>query len=107
LTGGWTIGGEHAVLDTKGGAIVYRFHARDLHLVLGPGPDGKPIRFRVTIDGAPPGEARGADLDVDGAGLVKTHRLYSLIRQNGAIVDRTFEIRFLDPGVQAYAFTFG
>ena len=73
----------------------------------GPGADGKPVRFRVTIDGAPPGDAHGADIGADGAGVAKTHRLYRLIRQNGAIVDRTFEIRFLDPGVQAYAFTFG
>jgi cytochrome c biogenesis protein CcdA/thiol-disulfide isomerase/thioredoxin len=107
LSGNWTIGGEHAALDAKGGGIVYRFHARDLHLVLGPGADGKPVRFRVTIDGAPPGDAHGADIGADGVGVAKTHRLYRLIRQNGAITDRTFEIRFLDPGVQAYAFTFG
>ena len=107
LSGNWTIGGEHAALDAKGGGIVYRFHARDLHLVLGPGADGKPVRFRVTIDGAPPGDAHGADIGADGVGVAKAHRLYRLIRQNGAIVDRTFEIRFLDPGVQAYAFTFG
>ena len=107
LSGNWTIGGEHAALDAKGGGIVYRFHARDLHLVLGPGADGKPVRFRVTIDGAPPGDAHGADIGADGVGIAQTHRLYRLVRQNGAIVDRTFEIRFLDPGVQAYAFTFG
>jgi hypothetical protein len=107
LSGNWTIGAENAALDAKGGGIVYRFHARDLHLVLGPGADGKPVRFRVTIDGAPPGDAHGADAGADGAGVANTHRLYRLIRQNGAIVDRTFEIRFLDPGVQAFAFTFG
>ncbi len=107
LSGDWTIGGEHAALDAKGGGIVYRFHARDLHLVLGPGADGKPVRFRVTLDGAPPGDAHGADIGADGVGVAKTHKLYRLIRQNGAIVDRTFEIRFLDPGVQAFAFTFG
>jgi thiol-disulfide isomerase/thioredoxin len=107
FSGRWTIGGEHAVLGEKGGGIVYRFHARDLHLVIGPGSDGKPIRFRVTIDGAPPGAAHGADIGADGAGVAKEHRLYRLLRQNGAIVDRTFEIHFLDPGVQAYAFTFG
>jgi cytochrome c biogenesis protein CcdA/thiol-disulfide isomerase/thioredoxin len=107
LAGGWTIGGEHAVLDQKGGSIVYRFHARDLHLVLGPGPDGKPVRFRVTIDGAPPAASHGTDVDANGQGVVTGQRLYQLVRQSGAIADHTFEIRFLDPGVQAYAFTFG
>jgi cytochrome c biogenesis protein CcdA/thiol-disulfide isomerase/thioredoxin len=107
LEGDWTVGAEHAALDAKDGGIVYRFHARDLHLVLGPGPDGKPIRFRVTIDGAPPGNSHGADVDADGQGVVKEQRLYQLVRQDGAIADRNFEIRFLDPGVQAFAFTFG
>ena len=107
LSGDWTIGKEDAVLNEKGGSIVYRFHARDLHLVLGPGPDGKPVRFRVTIDGAPPGDSHGTDVDADGQGVVTGQRLYQLIRQSGTIADHTFEIRFLDPGVQAYAFTFG
>ena len=107
LSGVWTIGGEHATLDAKGGGIIYRFHARDLHLVLGPVPDGGPVRFHVTIDGAPPGDAHGIDVDADGDGVVTAQRLYQLIRQSGAIGDRTFEIRFLDPGVQAFAFTFG
>jgi cytochrome c biogenesis protein CcdA/thiol-disulfide isomerase/thioredoxin len=107
LSGDWTIGGEHADLNTKDGAIVYRFHARDVHLVLGPAPGGEPIRFRVTIDGAAPGENHGADVDAAGDGTVTEQRLYQLVRQNGKITDRTFEIRFLDPGVQAYAFTFG
>ncbi len=107
LTGDWTVLGEHAVLNAKGGGIVYRFHARDLHLVLGPGPGGKPIRFAVTMDGAPPGDAHGADIGADGKGIANTHRLYNFIRQSGPIVDHTFEIRFLDPGVEAYAFTFG
>jgi len=107
LAGKWTIGGEHAVLDQKDGSIVYRFHARDLHLVLGPGPDGKPVRFRVAIDGAPPGTSHGTDVDADGQGVVTGQRLYQLVRQSGVIADHTFEIRFLDPGVQAYAFTFG
>ncbi len=102
-----TIGNEHAALDKKDGGIVYRFHARDLHLVLGPAPDGKPIRFRVTLDGAAPGDNHGADTDADGQGTVTGQRLYQLIRQSGTIADRNFEIRFLDPGVQAYAFTFG
>ncbi len=107
LVGDWTIGEERADLSTKDGGIVYRFHARDLHLVLGLGHDGKPVRFRVTIDGAAPGDSHGSDIDADGLGAVTEQRLYQLIRQRGSIADHTFEIRFLDPGVQAYAFTFG
>jgi len=107
LAGNWTIGGENAVLDQAGGSILYRFHARDLHLVLGPAPDGKPIRFRVTIDGKPPGDSHGADVDAAGDGVVEGERLYQLVRQNGPVVDRVFEIEFLNPGVRAYAFTFG
>jgi thiol-disulfide isomerase/thioredoxin len=107
LAGNWTIGGENAVLDQAGGSIVYRFHARDLHLVLGPASDGKPIRFRVTLDGKPPGADHGMDTDADGYGTVKESRLYQLIRQQGAVHDRTFRIEFLTPGVQAFAFTFG
>jgi cytochrome c biogenesis protein CcdA/thiol-disulfide isomerase/thioredoxin len=106
LSGDWTIGEERARLNRKDGSIVYRFHARDLHLVLG-AANGKPIRFHVTIDGKPPGDSHGVDVDADGQGVVNGQRLYQLIRQNGAITDRTFEIRFLDPGVEAYAFTFG
>src|SRR5262249_4937639 len=97
LSGDWTIGKEDAVPNEKGCSIVYRFHARDLHLVLGPAPDGKPVRFRVTIDGAPPGNSHGADIDADGRGTVSGQRLYQLVRQGGAISDRTFEIEFLDP----------
>ncbi|MFK8250092.1 cytochrome c biogenesis protein DipZ [Ancylobacter terrae] len=107
LTGTWTVAAEHAALDAPDGAIVYRFHARDLHLVLGPGRDGKPVRFKVTLDGAPPGDAHGMDVNADGEGVVSDQRLYQLIRQPGAVGERTFEIRFLDPGVEAYAFTFG
>lgn len=107
LNGTWTVGAEHAVLNEKGGSIVYKFHARDLHLVLGPGTKGKPVRFKVTIDGAAPGASHGEDTDEQGMGTVTGQRLYQLIRQQGAISDRTFEIRFLDPDVQAYAFTFG
>lgn len=106
LTGNWTIGGEHAALNEKDGSIVYRFHARDLHLVLA-STDAKPVRFRVTIDGKPPGDNRGMDVDANGEGVVNGQRLYQLVRQAGDIADRTFEIRFLDPGVQAFAFTFG
>jgi cytochrome c biogenesis protein CcdA/thiol-disulfide isomerase/thioredoxin len=107
LSGNWTVKPENATLDKTGGRIVYRFHARDLHLVLGPSADGRPVKFRVTIDGAAPGADHGADADADGQGVVDGHRLYQLIRQSGAVADRTFEIEFLDPGVQAYAFTFG
>jgi thiol-disulfide isomerase/thioredoxin len=107
LAGDWTIGKEDALLNEKGGSIVYRFHARDLHLVLGPGPDGGPVRFRVTIDGKAPGSSHGVDIDADGQGTVTGQRLYQLIRQGGKITDHTFEIEFLDPGVQAYAFIFG
>ena len=107
LSGDWLVSGERATLNSDSGKITYRFHARDLHLVLGPTADGKPIQFRVTIDGQAPGEAHGADTDADGHGVVSGQRLYQLIRQNGAIKDHTFEIQFLDPGVHAYAFTFG
>ncbi len=107
LAGNWTIGAEQAALNAKDGRIVYRFHARDLHLVLGPGSDGKPVRFQVTIDGGTPGANRGVDVDAAGQGVVARQRLYQLIRQKGEIGDHTFEIRFLDPGVHAYAFTFG
>ncbi|MGB3042653.1 MAG: cytochrome c biogenesis protein DipZ [Xanthobacteraceae bacterium] len=107
LTGDWTIANERASLDAPGGGIVYRFHARDLHLVLGPGSDGKPVRFRVTIDGKPPGNDHGMDTNADGNGTVTGERLYQLIRQKGDIADHTFAIEFLDPGVRAYAFTFG
>ena len=107
VAGAWTIGGESAVLDEKGGGIAYRFHARDLHLVMGPGADGSPVRFRVTIDGSAPGGSHGADTDAAGAGVVERQRLYQLVRQNGDVADHTFRIEFLDPGVQVFAFTFG
>ena len=107
LAGEWNVRGENAILTSKGGKIIYRFHARDLHLVLGPGPDGKPIRFRVTLDGAAPLEDHGIDVDEKGNGTVKGYRLYQLIRQKDKVEDRTFEIEFLDPGGEAFAFTFG
>lgn len=107
LDGTWTVDGESAGLDQAGGAIVYRFHARDLHLVMGPGADGKPIRYRVTIDGASPGQSHGVDTSEDGTGVVTGQRLYQLVRQKGSILDHTFKIEFLDPGVRAFAFTFG
>ncbi|WP_233238292.1 cytochrome c biogenesis protein CcdA [Bordetella sp. LUAb4] len=107
LAGHWIVEDEQARLDQSGGRIVYRFHARDLHLVLGPGADHKPVRFRVTVDGKAPGDAHGADVAADGSGTVTEQRLYQLLRQPGAVGDHTFAIEFLDPGVSAYAFTFG
>jgi len=107
LSGSWNVGEESAVLQKAPGKIAFRFHARDLHLVLGNTKEGKPVRFTVTVDGAPPGEDHGADTDASGSGAVQGHRLYQLIRQKGSVEDRTFEIEFLDPGVQAFAFTFG
>jgi thiol-disulfide isomerase/thioredoxin len=107
LSGDWTVRGENAVLNGVSGSIVYRFHARDLHLVLGPAADRKPIRFRVTIDGNAPGADHGTDTDANGQGVVESQRLYQLVRQKNWISDRTFAIEFLDPGVHAYAFTFG
>jgi thiol-disulfide isomerase/thioredoxin len=107
LGGAWKVGPESAVLESAPGKVVFRFHARDLHLVLGPTKSGKPIRFKVTLDGTAPGDDHGSDTDDSGAGTVQGHRLYQLIRQKGAVEDRTFEIEFLDPGVQAFAFTFG
>jgi thiol-disulfide isomerase/thioredoxin len=107
LGGSWKVGPESAVLDSAPGKIVFRFHARDLHLVLGSTKNGKPIRFKVTLDGTAPGDDHGSDTDASGAGTVQGHRLYQLIRQKGAVEDRTFQIEFLDPGVQAFAFTFG
>ncbi|MHA4866663.1 cytochrome c biogenesis protein DipZ [Duganella sp. PWIR1] len=107
LAGNWLSQADQITLNQGSGSIVYRFHARDLHLVLGPGKDGKPVRFRVTIDGAAPGQDHGADIAADGSGKIDSQRLYQLVRQNGTVGDRTFSIEFLDPGVQAYAFTFG
>ncbi len=107
LTGTWTVGPEQATLNKAGGGMTYRFSARDLHLVLGPSADGKPVRFQVTVDGKAPGTDHGSDIDAGGNGTVTATRLYQLVRQSGDVTARSFEIRFLDPGVQAYAFTFG
>ncbi len=107
LTGRWTIGEEKSVSAAAGTRITFYFHARDLHLVLGPGAGNKPVRFKVTLDGQPPGTAHGMDTDEAGNGTVTGQRLYQLIRQQGMIGNRTFGIEFLDPGVEAYAFTFG
>src|SRR5579863_6016595 len=107
LVGKWNVGGERAMLLAAPGKIVFRFHARDLHLVLGPAKDSRPIRFRVLLDGSAPLDDHGVDVDAQGNGTVKEYRLYQLIRQKGKVEDRTFQIEFLDPDVQAFAFTFG
>jgi cytochrome c biogenesis protein CcdA/thiol-disulfide isomerase/thioredoxin len=107
LAGTWTDHAQVASLGSARGKIVYRFHARDVHLVLGPAANGKPVRFRVKIDGKAPGENHGGDTDAAGDGTITNQRLYQLIRQKDPIEDHTFEIEFLDPGAQAYAFTFG
>jgi thiol-disulfide isomerase/thioredoxin len=107
LSGNWTVKKEAAVLNEPNGSIAYRFHARDLHLVMGPAAPGTSVRFRVRIDGQPPGAAHGIDVDEQGDGTVTEQRLYQLIRQPKPIADRQFEIEFLGPGVEAFAFTFG
>ena len=107
LSGDWTVRNEAAVLNRPNGGIAYRFHARDVHLVMGPTTPGTSLRFRVSIDGKPPGAAHGLDVDEEGYGSVTGQRLYQLVRQPGRIADRQFEIEFLDPGVEALAFTFG
>jgi hypothetical protein len=107
LSGLWNVGPESAALQAAPGKILFRFHSRDLHLVLSPGKDAKPVRFVVRLDGAAPGQSCGVDTAPDGSGEVRDPRLYQLIRQKGPIVDRSFEIEFLDPGVHALDFTFG
>jgi thiol-disulfide isomerase/thioredoxin len=107
LEGKWDDHEQDAVLKSPTGKIAFRFYARDLHLVLGPSADAKPIRFRVTIDGQAPGENHGEDIDAQGNGVVTDHRLYQLVRQQGPVKEHVFVIEFLDPGVQAFSFTFG
>jgi thiol-disulfide isomerase/thioredoxin len=107
LSGDWTMEEGAITLNAANGQIAYRFHARDLNLVSGPAAQGASIRFQVLLDGQPPGAAHGADADGQGQGTVTEQRLYQLIRQPERITDRTFEITFLDPGVEAYSFTFG
>jgi hypothetical protein len=107
LDGNWVQGAQSVRLVTAGGRIVYRFAARDLHLVLGPAADGRPVRFRVTLDGLAPEADHGGDTSADGQGVVREHRLYQLVRQSDGTAERRFEIEFLDPGVEAFAFTFG
>jgi hypothetical protein len=106
LAGEWTIGSEKVLLDQAGGSITLRFHARDAHLVLSPG-GRQPTPFRVLVDDEPPGPSHGVDVDEDGNGLLREGRMYQLLRQHDAVRERTLEITFLEPGVEAYSFTFG
>lgn len=107
LAGDWTVGKQSVVLNQANGRIAYRFHARDLHLVMGPPIRGHSVPFRVSIDGQPPGSEHGIDIDDQGNGALTEPRLYQLIRQANAIADRHFEIEFLNAGAEAFAFTFG
>jgi hypothetical protein len=107
LAGDWTVGGKACVLDVAGGRIVFRFHARDVHLVMSPGERGRSVPFRVLVDGEPPGNAHGLDVDDQGHGTLSEERLHQLIRKRGPVTDRTFEIIFDAPGAEAYCFTFG
>jgi hypothetical protein len=107
LGGSWNVGAESAVLQQAPGKIAFRFHSRDVHMVLAPAANGKPVRFKVRLDGAAPGGDHGVDANADGAGEIRQPRMYQLIRQKGPMRDRTFEIEFLDPAVQAFSFTFG
>jgi thiol-disulfide isomerase/thioredoxin len=107
LGGSWNVGAESGVLEAAPGKIVFRFHSRDVHMVLGPTKKGKPIPFKVTLDGAAPGDDAGVDSAPGGDGEVREPRLYQLIRQKGHVGDRTFQIEFFDSGLQAFSFTFG
>ena len=107
LSGTWTVSGDRATTSAPGGKIAYRFHARDLNLVMAPEARGKAIKFRVLLDGKPPGAAHGIDVDAEGNGTLGDQRMYQLIRQPGAVGDRLFEIEFAEPGASAFSFTFG
>jgi thiol-disulfide isomerase/thioredoxin len=107
LSGDWTIEGGASVLNKAGGRIAFRFHARDVNLVMGPPSRGAAVPFRVLVDREPPGDAHGLDVDEEGRGTVAQQRLYQLVREPRSITDRTFEITFLEPGAEAYVFTFG
>ena len=107
LGGSWNIGAESGKLESATGKVVFRFHSRDLHMVLGPAKSGTPTRFKVKLNGVAPGDDHGSDSGADGTGKVRQPRMYQLIRQKGPIKDLTFEIEFLDPGVEAFSFTFG
>jgi thiol-disulfide isomerase/thioredoxin len=106
LSGEWTIGAESIVLEQAGGSITFRFHARDAHLVLAPGSQ-EPIPFRLLLDGEAPGPSAGVDVYEAGSGLLREGRMHQLVREHDAVRDRTLEITFLEPGAEAYAFTFG
>jgi thiol-disulfide isomerase/thioredoxin len=107
LSGEWTVGRQSIVLNRSNGIILYRFHARDLHVVMGPGARGTPVRFRVLIDGQPPGNGHGEDVDEQGYGAAAEPRMYQLIRQQKPVAERQFEIEFLDPGAEVFSLTFG
>jgi hypothetical protein len=107
LSGDWTIGPVGVLLDEPGGSLSFQFHARDLHLVMGPPADRPPVRFTVRLDGEPPGLSHGIDVDASGNGTADYQRMYQLIRQPSPIGDRLFEIEFLDAGVETFVFTFG
>ena len=107
LAGNWSLGDESARSNESGGRLTYRFHARDVHLVMGPAARGGPVRFRVYIDGQPAGAAQGTDIDGSGNGKMEVPRMYHLVRQHGPIVDRSFEIEFLDAGAELFVLTFG
>jgi hypothetical protein len=106
LFGEWTMRREAAALDEADGGIAFRFHSRDVHLVMGPA-DREPVRFRVLVDGEPPGASHGVDADENGGGVASEQRLHQLVRQRGRIDDHTLTVSFIDPGVEVYAFTFG
>jgi hypothetical protein len=107
LDGSWNVRAESGTLESTPGKIVFRFHSRDLHMVLGPTKNGTPVRFRLKLNGTAPGADHGSDSGADGAGQIRQPRMYQLVRQEGPIKDVTFEIEFLDPGVEAFSFTFG
>jgi len=107
LGGSWNVGAESGKLESAPGKIVFRFHSRDLHIVLGPAKNGLPVRFKVKLNGVAPGDDHGSDSGADGTGEIRQPRMYQLIRQRGQIEDGTFEIEFLDPGVEAFSLTFG
>ncbi|HEY4304466.1 MAG TPA: redoxin family protein [Gemmatimonadaceae bacterium] len=107
LTGDWTVASGAITANRSAARVVFRFHSRDLHLVMGPPAGRAPVNFRVSIDGAPPGMSHGGDVDADGMGVAKDQRVHQLLRQTGAIEDRTFQIEFREPGAQVFSFTFG
>jgi hypothetical protein len=107
LAGNWTVKGAATALNERNGKVVYRFHARDVNLIMGPPPGSQPVRFTIKVDGKPPGAAHGTDVDDQGNGTAARQRTYQLVREQKSITDREFEIQFADPGVEAFCFTFG